>query len=366
MLVASLSSLALAGRVGAACPSAAGVAIANAPDPVPRAQIVFRGHGWGHGLGMSQYGAQGAARLGCGYHRILRTYYTGTRVTPAVMPATVSVRMTENVRRASVTLLSGAVVWRNGNRLVFVQRTGGLRVRRIGANSAELLRRGRRVWAGPVSASGLRAVHRAGVVRLNSPTDPYAKLPMSLRWDSISFHVDGARMDVVKVFRNNRHGRAMDKYLLGLAEVPASWPAAALRAQVVAARTFAVQRAAALLPTVAHQNYDGYDHDARRHRRRIAVAGRGVGDEWSGHRRPHEPADRCLLLVLDGRMDRGQRLLVGRRSRVVPATGQRQPLGPGVRQPVDVALVDAGLHAASRRAGARLHEGHERLRPRAG
>ena len=64
---------------------------------------MFRGHGWGHGLGMSQYGAQGAARLGCAYRRILRTYYTGTRVTPAAMPATVNVRMTENVRRASVT-----------------------------------------------------------------------------------------------------------------------------------------------------------------------------------------------------------------------------------------------------------------------
>ena len=118
------------------------------------------------------------------------------------------------------------------------------------------------MWAGPVSAAGLRAVHRAGVVRLNSPTDPYGKLPMSLRWDSISFHVGSAGMDVVKVFGNNRHGPAMNKYLLGLAEVPASWPRAALRAQAVAARTFAVQRAGALLPTVAHQNYNGYDYEA--------------------------------------------------------------------------------------------------------
>jgi stage II sporulation protein D len=262
VLVASLSSLAVIDPVHAACPPAAGVPIAHAPDPVPTAPIVFRGHGWGHGLGMSQYGAQGAARLGCAYRRILRTYYTGTRVTAAAMPATVNVRMTENVRRASVTLVSGAVVWRNGKRLVFVQRAGGVQVRRIGATSAELLRGRRRVWAGPVSAHGLRAVHRAGIVRLSSPADPYAKLPMALRWDSISFRVDGARMDVVKVFRNNRHGQAMDKYLLGLAEVPASWPRAALRAQAVAARTFAVQRAGALLPTVAHQNYDGYDHEA--------------------------------------------------------------------------------------------------------
>ncbi len=262
MLVASLSSLAVADQVHAACPPAAGVPIRHAPDPVPRTQVVFRGHGWGHGLGMSQYGAQGAARLGCAYRRILRTYYTGTRVAPAAMPATVNVRMTENVRRASVTRVTGAVVWRNGKRPVFIQRGGRVTVRRIGAESVELRRRGQRLWAGPVSAFGLRAVHRAGVVRLNSPTDPYGKLPMSLRWDSISFHVGSAGMDVVKVFRNNRHGPAMNKYLLGLAEVPASWPRAALRAQAVAARTFAVQRAGALLPTVAHQNYNGYDYEA--------------------------------------------------------------------------------------------------------
>jgi stage II sporulation protein D len=262
VLVASLSSLAVADEAHAACPPAAGVPIAHAPDPVPKAPIVFRGHGWGHGLGMSQYGAQGAARLGCAYRRILRTYYTGTRVTGAAMPATVNVRMTENVRRASVTLVSGAVVWRNGRRIVFVQRVGAVSVRRVGATSAALFHRARRVWMGPVSALGLRAVHRAGIVRLNSPADPYGKLPMSLRWDSISFRVDGGGMDVVKVFGNNRHGPAMDKYLLGLAEVPASWPRAALRAQAVAARTFAVQRASALLPTVAHQNYNGYGYEA--------------------------------------------------------------------------------------------------------
>ena len=150
----------------------------------------------------------------------------------------------------------------------------------------------------------------------------------------------------------------MNKYLLGLAEVPASWPQAALRAQAVAARTFAVQRAGALLPTVAHQNYDGYDHEAQRPGSGIPVARRGVGDQRPDHRRRCEPADRCLLLVVDGRVDRGQRLLVGRLARVVPPAGQRQPLGPGVGQPGDVAFVDAGLHPAPGRAGARLRQGH--------
>ena len=36
------------------------------------------GHGYGHGIGMSQYGAQGAARQGVTYDTILSTYYPGT------------------------------------------------------------------------------------------------------------------------------------------------------------------------------------------------------------------------------------------------------------------------------------------------
>ncbi len=37
----------------------------------------FNGHGWGHGLGMSQYGAKGMADKGFTYDEILEFYYTG-------------------------------------------------------------------------------------------------------------------------------------------------------------------------------------------------------------------------------------------------------------------------------------------------
>jgi hypothetical protein len=260
--IATLTWLAPSGPAAAACPSSAGRAIANAPDPVPLAQVVFRGHGSGHGLGMSQYGAEGAARLGCAYPTILSTYYRGTHVATAAMPRTVTVRMTENARWASVDSLTGSVIWRTGGRRVHVQRDGRVRVHRLSATTAELLSGSRRVWTGRVFGGVLRALHRGGIVRLDSGTDPYAKLPMRLRRDWIEFRIDASGMDAVKVFEDNAGGRAMDKYLLGLAEVPASWPQAALRAQVVAARTFAVKRGGAMLPTVAHQNWEGYDQEA--------------------------------------------------------------------------------------------------------
>lgn len=40
--------------------------------------VTFRGNGWGHGLGMSQYGALGMAEKGYSYQEILQYYYPGT------------------------------------------------------------------------------------------------------------------------------------------------------------------------------------------------------------------------------------------------------------------------------------------------
>lgn len=42
--------------------------------------VVFKGKGWGHGVGMSQWGAQGFAENGMNYIDILKHYYTGVNV----------------------------------------------------------------------------------------------------------------------------------------------------------------------------------------------------------------------------------------------------------------------------------------------
>jgi len=46
-------------------------------------RLVIRGNGWGHGIGMCQWGAIGRARAGQDFRTILRTYYPGTDVGPA-------------------------------------------------------------------------------------------------------------------------------------------------------------------------------------------------------------------------------------------------------------------------------------------
>jgi stage II sporulation protein D len=45
------------------------------------ATFVFSGKGFGHGVGMSQWGAQGMAVKGSSYQQILAHYYVGTSLT---------------------------------------------------------------------------------------------------------------------------------------------------------------------------------------------------------------------------------------------------------------------------------------------
>ncbi|MEA2081649.1 MAG: SpoIID/LytB domain-containing protein [Elusimicrobiota bacterium] len=45
-----------------------------------RRSVVFTGSGWGHGVGMSQWGAKELAEKGWSYKKILRLYFPGTRI----------------------------------------------------------------------------------------------------------------------------------------------------------------------------------------------------------------------------------------------------------------------------------------------
>lgn len=54
----------------------------NAADGSLR-RLIIRGNGWGHGIGLCQWGAIGRARAGQDFRTILRTYYPGTDIGPA-------------------------------------------------------------------------------------------------------------------------------------------------------------------------------------------------------------------------------------------------------------------------------------------
>src|SRR5437763_6390450 len=65
------------------------------------ALLVFSGHGWGHGVGMSQYGAYGYAQHGSTYDQILAHYYPGTTLGPA--PAsTIRVLLVDTKKKVTI------------------------------------------------------------------------------------------------------------------------------------------------------------------------------------------------------------------------------------------------------------------------
>src|SRR5438046_5131082 len=57
----------------------------NAKAGAGAATFLVTGHGWGHGVGLSQYGAYGYAQKGFLYDNIVLHYFPGTELGPATL-----------------------------------------------------------------------------------------------------------------------------------------------------------------------------------------------------------------------------------------------------------------------------------------
>jgi stage II sporulation protein D len=113
LLLGGLAAALLGARQGAAVGPATTTTSATSGSTTtgvvtsPAASVlVVSGHGWGHGLGMSQWGAYGYAKHGWTFDRILAHYYSGTTLGPAKL-ATVRVLLSEKKK----TSLNSAVAW---------------------------------------------------------------------------------------------------------------------------------------------------------------------------------------------------------------------------------------------------------------
>ena len=74
-----------------------------------RNRYVFKGHGFGHGVGMSQWGAHGMARAGHGYQEILDFYYRGTDI--ETMPGAEAIPATIASGGSQDDALTAETVW---------------------------------------------------------------------------------------------------------------------------------------------------------------------------------------------------------------------------------------------------------------
>ena len=187
-------------------------------------RFTIRGAGFGHGVGMSQYGAMGYAQHGWDYKAILAHYYTGTRLGVLKQPREVRVLLQSTMGSAAFSGASSAA----GRRLS-PGRTYQVRGRAGG--QVELAGSGGRVLA--TVPAPLRA------------TGPG---PLTLEGRAGNGRTDGAYRGALE-FRPGTFGGvnainavAVDDYVQGVVplESPASWPIEALKAQAVAARTYAL------------------------------------------------------------------------------------------------------------------------------
>jgi len=220
---------------------------------------------------MSQYGAQGAARLGCTYDQILTTYYQGTAVTPATMPTRLFVRMLTDGYRVDVVAETAAVPWNlTGCKTGCppVQPKGASWQLRLDATAGKYVLRDLKakpikvVWQGGTPAQKLRLRHDGQVVHVTTWRGSSIFLDRRMRWGYTRFGIESGLLDAQQVIEDSPAGTAMDRYLWGIAEVPISWTNGAheaLKAQAVAARTYAAKHAGQpLMPTPADQNWTGY------------------------------------------------------------------------------------------------------------
>ena len=90
----------MARRLALVVATVAAAMLVAVPAAQARTIYTLTGHGWGHGIGLSQYGALGYAQHGWAYDAILAHYYTGT--TLSALPGSVQMRIQLASGRSSV------------------------------------------------------------------------------------------------------------------------------------------------------------------------------------------------------------------------------------------------------------------------
>jgi stage II sporulation protein D len=182
-------------------------------------RFVVRGAGFGHGVGLSQYGAYGYAKHGRSYRDILDHYYSGSRL-----------------GRASNAPVR--VLLKTGSSMTF---RGASRVSNVKLKPRTTYRV-RPSGSGLAFSTGRRVVARSpGPVRVSRPGHPIRLLGLG---------INGVGSGLYRGSIEFRRGRgvmavnvlALNDYVQGVVpgEMPSSWHPEALKAQAVTARSYAL------------------------------------------------------------------------------------------------------------------------------
>jgi len=256
--------LATLATVGALAPPSSAVKVNQTFGVPDDRKLTVRGHGYGHGHGMSQYGARGAAEQGLTHRQILEFYYPGTSW--GEVRGKVRVLITGDTTRDVVVSPAPRLRVRDlGSRTTYpVPEIPGVKRWRLevedGRTVVDYLTDRWHRWLpdGVDALVGDAQLRARGPLTLWTPSGP-VRYRGILR--AASPKPGSADRDTVNIL-------SMDKYVQGVipAEMPASWHVEAVRAQAVAARTYAswsraedMRRYYQVCDTTACQVYKGVD-----------------------------------------------------------------------------------------------------------
>jgi SpoIID/LytB domain protein len=240
-------------------PAKATNAVASVPE-----SFTITGSGWGHGLGMSQYGAYGMALDGFTAEQIISHYYRGAKAELAETPTKLRVGLLQDKKFVALqgekhpdkSAGGELTLWVDGVKqtnivaantpIIFETVLVGKGAETKASVSGKAIAQGSKLlisWSNTKSlinlSSGTSA--KTALSGLGADSCTMNKCPHRYRYGNLEITSgsigprDGAiDLNVVNTLRLSDH------YLYGLGEMPSSWPLEALKSQVIAARSFAL------------------------------------------------------------------------------------------------------------------------------
>ena len=197
-------------------------------------QYRVTGRGWGHGIGMSQYGAQGFATHGYTAGQIIRYYYQGTTIGSVPAGArTVNVQLVSGRTAVIVRVDGSTATLANGSASYSFVHNDRIELRVDGAGMDLYRTRGseRRKLANNLAGVSVIGGAPSIATLFTAENGAYGHHYRG----SLRIHRVGSTLSVI-----NRVG--IELYLRSVvpSEMPSGWHPEALKAQAIAARSYAI------------------------------------------------------------------------------------------------------------------------------
>lgn len=201
---------------------------------------LFEGGGWGHGVGMSQFGVLGQVQDGRSVEQIIQHYYTGTKI--GEVPADHWVNNAEGLWIGLVENTTTVTLEAVGGPVTFCQPVAECDIEQT-MSPGEVWRY--EIWDQDPSQCRLRLVDGAFNTGWSACGAGIADLGPSNRvsLNGSQYGRGTLRFDPSPAGFHGVVALPLEQYLYGLAEVPSSWPAKALQVQTITGRSYAVATA---------------------------------------------------------------------------------------------------------------------------